>query len=338
MVNSISFSSVNMIELNGKKFMRKIANENERQTTIDQIFYLKCLPENIKKYFPRIEEYTINDRYVSYLMPFYNMLQLDEALLSSSIKKNQIILVLEKLIDIMFLEIYPKFHIPTPKDYFLVMHYNRAINRIKYLLNQRADLFNLINSPYLIINGKECVNGANLLNKIVDSSYFKLLSPPFIGLVHGDLEANHIMFDFKNKSDIDIILLDPRVTNKGGDLAYDLAKLYQSIDGYSHEIQRGSFKFDINYSGKYPEILFLINGHRDFKEYNLMKNQLDKNINRHATYSDCSNWKARTSFIEAVHFLSAPPFFMHSQTDRIAEALYIQGVYLLNEFVQSINL
>ncbi|MCK0473045.1 hypothetical protein [Halalkalibacter sp. APA_J-10(15)] len=326
----MAFSSVKLINKNNRKLILKSAEKNELQTTVEQIEYLNNLPSSLKKYFPNVIDYTISSEMVQYLMPYYDMTQLDVALSGKEVPYYLLEKVLSNLISIVFQEIYPLNKIIPPDNYMYEKHFNRVISRIDYLLFHRKDLVNIIKAPYLKINQKTYMNFYNCINKVMDKDHINSISPIELSLIHGDLEANHIMFKEKDKK-LRIKLLDPRVSKNGGDFAYDLAKLFQSVHGQVHEIQRGNFCLEIKSNMHCPEVNFSIHNCRDIDELKKLLDVLRIDVNQ---YSFDKSWEQRTMFIESIHFLSSPPFFLSEKFPPFAaEALYIQGIILLNNYV-----
>ncbi|MEI2358512.1 hypothetical protein [Mesobacillus zeae] len=314
---------------NDQAYIVKTAQQKDLVTTIEQIHYLQNLPDEIKSYFPEITEFNITAESVSYHMPFYKMNQLDDALLDPDCQMDEIHEALTLLIDLLFSHIYGKDSKPVPEDFVLKTHIQRMEKRIHYFLSQRPDLCRLILSPALKINGEIFTNTLPSFDFLLREKNLESLTPSNLSFVHGDLEANHILF-LKQQGEMQLKLLDPRSTDKGGDFAYDLGKLFQSIHGKSHVIQRGQFSLKYELEKDIPEIEFYVNSGRP-SEY---KDLFDKVINRINERCNDKNWEKRTLFSEAAHFLSAPPFFLESDCDAAA-GLYLQGILLLNDFMKN---
>ena len=81
------------------------------------------------------------------------------------------------------------------------------------------------------------------LNKLVEHCYdicvANTVEEP--GLLHGDLCASNIIFDFGRKR---LRLIDPRGGNVYGDLRYDLAKLHHSLFGGYDHILGGMYSYE----------------------------------------------------------------------------------------------
>lgn len=91
-------------------------------------------------------------------------------------------------------------------------------------------------------------------------------------------------------------------------------------------------KFDLDRS--IPEVKFNIKPNRDKDQYKRLQLILESEINSMGLEHKILNLKERILFAEATHFISAPPFFLDNcYHNNLAEALYIQGVLLFNEFL-----
>lgn len=331
-MDNICFSSVRKIIMDNRTCMLKIANNKEREITIEQINYLLKLPNSLKEFFPEILSYDINEEQVHYIMPYYNMPTLDEVLRTKKISLHEIQLVLKQLIHFMFTNVYTRKQTTPPNDLIKKQHLDRIDKRLKFMYNTQKNFQYLIDSKELQINNKKYLNYPYILEEIEKHGIIKQLNPNFIGLIHGDLEANHIMFNIEG-SQIKLRLLDPRFPKGGGDIAYDMGKLWQCLNGLSHEIQTGNFILDIIQYSNTTKINFSINSTLCLADYNYLKNSIIDSLEEHMTTHEVEKLLLRTEFAEAVHFLSAPPFFVGDNfPDYLAEALYIQGIIKINDF------
>jgi hypothetical protein len=326
---NVKFSSVEIIEREGKKYVQKTADEAERQITLDQITYLNSLPADLKSYFPKIEETYISCEKVSYLMPYYDLQHLDLTIDQKSVALSSIKNILDCIIKFMFINVYRLNRHECSSDFFDVVYVNRMVRRTEKFVELKPQCERLVKSEYLLINGKKCLNLGGIISELGTPRIKSLLSPRFISLIHGDLEVNHILYREDSKG-IRFMLLDPRPNSNGGDLAYDIAKLYQAINGMSIAIELGNFSIEIK-DADIPEVKFHITPNRDIEEYCFLKEHVNSLLSVLSESEGIDCLMERVMFAEASHFISAPPFYIDSEGS-VAEALYIEGIVLLNKF------
>ena len=332
---SLLFSSVEKIEKNGFAQIIKRAHKDELETTANQINYLLNLPDELQNIFPNILEYRIGKHEVWYTMPFYSMHSLDCALYQNQISIDDLKTIFYSLINTVFDKIYIHNIHSAPSDYIKTIHFNRIEKRLKYLYSKRPDLSTLIYSDIITINDVKYRNALVLLNEIQQQSILLgKLSPKFLGLIHGDLETNHILFDINDDKKVELILLDPRMPLNGGDYTYDMGKLWQSIDGQANNLIKGLFNLSFNMTNRQIDAKFSIHNLRPVEELKELQEFVIGIINKKQIHND-TNWYYRCLFSQAAHFLSAPPFFMDKNyPEKLAEAMYLTGVIQLNNLYE----
>lgn len=331
---NLSFSHVEKIQKNGLVQIIKRANKDELVTTTEQINYLLNLPKELKNIFPSILEYYIGEE-VWYTMPFYSLLSLDDALYKTDIPISTLEMVFKELINTIFDKMYVHNIQKAPRDYITKTHFERIQKRLKYLCYIRPDLSALIHSNTIYVNGVKKLNALTLLDMLKErTDLLNKLSPNFLGLIHGDLETNHILFDIDENKKVKLILLDPRMPLDGGDYTYDLGKLWQSLDGEIGSLIRGLFTLSYNTIKGKHDFNFVVNNLREETELNSLQKYVFNIVNKKILSLD-DNWYYRCLFSQAAHFLSAPPFFVDKKyPEKLAEALYITGVIQLNNLFE----
>ena len=111
------------------------------------------------------------------------------------------------------------------KDSYDEAYIGKTLDR----LSKVKDLVPFANDEYININGKMCKNVFFVIDKIKQEME-KYLPEKFV-FIHGDCTFSNMMLDKNNNP----VLIDPRGyfgnTELYGDVAYDWAKLYYSIEG-----------------------------------------------------------------------------------------------------------
>ena len=333
---ALSFSEVNRFKKDSKEYILKVAKGKEMDVTVSQIKYLLDLPQNLKDKFPKVESYTIENDKVTYVYPFYDLNMLDKVLVNNEDDVEILEQLLSEVITFMCKEVYTLDNKTTDENFFNKKYLTRTESRVQYLLEEREDLKKLITSDEIEINGR-CYLNINECMKIIKSSpKLQLLIPNKLCKVHGDLLAEHILYDARDKEKIKFILIDPRCDSEGGDVAYDLAKLYQSIEGKFYEFISGNFEYDCDYEKEIPVVNFRVKTLRNSSDYKSLQDRVKSAIDKFQDNSLFKNIDMRICFAEACHFIGAPPFYTGSEfKNRLAEILYIQGVIQLNKFIST---
>ncbi|SFU66085.1 hypothetical protein SAMN04487886_10922 [Clostridium sp. DSM 8431] len=266
---ALSFSEVNKFKKDSKEYILKVAKGKEMDVTVSQIKYLLDLQPNLKDKFPKVESYNIEDDKVTYVYPFYDLNMLDKVLVDNDEDVEILEKLLSEVVTFMCKEVYTLENKPADKSFFNKKYLTRIEDRVQYLLTERKDLKKLITSDKIKINGKFYLNIHECMKLIKESSKLQLLIPSKLCKVHGDLLAEHILYDAEDNSKF--ILIDPRCDSEGGDVAYDLAKLYQSIEGEFYEFISGNFEYEYNYEKEIPVVNFKVKTLRNSLDYERLR-------------------------------------------------------------------
>lgn len=318
-----------------RKLVRKRAS-NGKKKLIDEINWLLSLPEKIKIHFPEVLVSYKNNSIAYYEMPFYDIPTLRQAIFNKIIDEKTVCKILDKIFDFMYVNLYSKKIQDVPLDFVKKIHFNRFKERINQT-RKKAKIFNKILQKKYIIWGKErYLNALFLINDFESNKQLiNLLSPLWMSQIHGDLHFDNILIDVdKNKVLSNFVLIDPRGWLQGSDYAYDLGKLWHSIHGLYDFIHKGDFYFnmkeisddEIKITLKYKNISVL-------KVYRYILENFPKVLDEKYKLSKADpNWKLRTLFNEAIHFLSLPDFHLSFDgKEEKAISLYMTGVKILNE-------
>lgn len=193
-------------------------------------------------------------------------------------------------------------------------YYRKTIKRIHSI--RQAIPFS--NDDYIVINGKRCKNVMNdpsFLRKLVERRLFNTTYCP----IHGDCTLTNTMIDKNGK----IYFIDARgyfgSEKVLGDIRYDWAKLYYSINGNFDQFNIKNFTLDITNEG----IKYSINsgGWEELTEYFLSK------------IPDCN-----IDEIKIIHAIIWLSLASHAWEDFDSMCLaYYNGLYLLNECIEGEN-
>ena len=186
-------------------------------------------------------------------------------------------------------------------------YYNKTMKRLRSI----RDVVPFSNDEYIIINGRKCINVIacpDYLKQKVD----RIISDSNFGIIHGDCTLTNTLMD----ENFNIYFIDARgyfgKTPLIGDVYYDWAKVYYSIEGKFDQFNIRNFELNI----KENEISFSIgaSGWENLTEYFLNKIQ------------NCDLY--RLKLIHAIVWLSLASH-CSDDYDSLCLAFY-NGLYLLN--------
>ena len=231
-----------------------IKKESETERLADEIFYYKTIQRDINKsiFFPRlIASGTGITNWL--LLEKYGYRNLGEYLISSEeISWDSIF---DNLLSILIQ--FGIFTDTAPVNYSHAreMYIDKTEREYENFVNSRPDLSEMFNSPTLTINGITYQNFEFIWSFEIQQYLYNHL--PYVStMIHGDFCFSNILY---GSSDI-FKFIDPRGSfgKQGifGDMRYDIAKLYHSVDGkYEHfindkfEVRGSSGKYTLDFSG-----------------------------------------------------------------------------------------
>jgi hypothetical protein len=239
----------------------------------------------------------------------------------------------------MFEKVYSKKVQATPTDYVVNTHLDRMRKRLYRLSNVSDKFKSLIKANVVRIGSQSHKNILPLINEIEKSQgIIQKLQPPRTNIVHGDLEFAHILVDTKDITSPHFILLDPRSHPGGLDIAYDLGKLWQTFHGFLDLIAWERFVME-EYSTTGDVVSLEVFELKDKKTVDTLSYVDEKMTTLLTKYQRAQNdpyLLMRTIFSCASHICSAGPFYLRNDgEEKVAIALYVKGMQLLNDFYKN---
>ena len=133
--------------------------------------------------------------------------------------------------------------------------------------------------------------------------------------------------------------MDPRGDKEGSSIYYDLGKIWHSVNGLYDFLHTDQFEIDYKFKNKEILVDLNFNNHKALAIYNKIKISLPKLLMQFPQIKDDKYWMQKILFSEMCHFASVMPFHLKSKGNNDkAIAMYIIGVKLFNEFVDSIQM
>ena len=193
----------------------------------------------------------------------------------------------------------------------------------------------IINSKYIIMNGKKFYNLPTLLKWIEsDKDTLKKLEPPFLCKVHGDLHFDNFLVDKRSNDDVRFKLLDPRGLDDKYNYSYDLGKFWHSFHSKYDIIHEGLFEIKYGFKKNNFVADMKITDKGLLNTFRKINNKFEKIIKSTSLMKNDKHWVMRCLFSEVGHLCSLMPFHLkYDERERLAIALYLTGIKLMNDFV-----
>ncbi|MCK5305922.1 MAG: NTP transferase domain-containing protein [Candidatus Omnitrophica bacterium] len=287
-----------------------------------EIKWINRLPEKLQKHFPQILNFYISKEPTYFEMPYYDMPALRNLLLNGKIKAGKALKTIEKILDFMFREVYCLDNKPALESYVIERHLKRIYERLIQTYQEVGIFRDIIDAPYIQINGKKYKNIIPLTKEMSGNpGFIKWLMPPFTCKVHGDLHFDNILIGEKGN----FVLVDPRGDDL--DITYDMGKIWHSCHGLYDFIHMGKFHL----TKKRANITYKIKSSPAILEYRKIYRALPEIILKYRQVKADSLFLTRAFFAEAAHFSSVIPFQIKNDgKEKIALACYAVGVEFLN--------
>ena len=320
------------INVGGELRLRKQTSITQ-DDLIKEINFLINIPDDLKKHFPTILNYSLNDELVYYDMPLYEYPTLRSLLIDGLIEVDEVILILKEIISFMFDSVYTiNINHAVPKI-FEEMHLNRINDRLPKVSASSEFLRSVIDAEVVIINGETVPSIKSMLHYIQNTpELLEKIIPNNTSMVHGDFHFDNILI---NPDTYDFILIDPRGELRGYDWAYDIGKLWTSFDGKYDLIHEGLIEVDYDFDGAVPVVYFEFTDNVLLNEYNEINVKMEKIFNFFANKEDISDYSLyKVKMIEALHFCALAPFHLTEEDiDIKALTRYATGIQLLNRLI-----
>lgn len=289
-------------------------SDNKKKLIYEINWYLN-VPSELKIFSPRLINYTISNKQVSYSLEYYGYQTLADLFLFGSIEGKLWNIIIERLFEII--QLFKKNKSNLPYHFYKEMYYQKTIERLD-ILKKEAYWKEIMGYEKISINGKVYRNIGFFLPRL-EEKVKQLYLKKDMGFIHGDLCLSNILFDPSNKL---FKFIDPRgyfgEQSVFGDIKYDLAKLRHSFSG--------SYDFIVTN-------LFHLEKKKDVFTFEVYTEEVNKEVAKiFDKILEKNGFSLRhVRFIEALLFLSMIP--LHSENRDRQTAFYLRGIQLINECV-----
>jgi len=321
-------------ELQKLMIVRKEVRGRGREKLVNEIKWLETIPQNLQHKFTKVRNYGIDNDCIWFEMDYHDLPCLRELILKGEIQATRAVELLEKILDFMFKEIYTR-KVTKNKGGWV---WKKHIVRVNYRLlqtKQEAPIFSrIMSAKKIVLNGKEYENIPFLIKEICERPLLlQKIEPKNLRMIHGDLHFQNILVSLDDPDGF--ILADPRGELSGSDLYYDMGKLWHSFNGLYDFLHTNMFSLKLQINNEVVSAMVDYNSPKIVKEYEKIKKELPKKLERYNLIKQDPNWELKILFAEAMHFSSVMPFHLKNDgKEEKAIAMYLTGVRLLNEFFE----
>lgn len=282
-------------------------------------WYLK-LPDDVEYVRPRIFSYSLSYEKPYVEMEFYSYHTLHELYLYGDLTKSQWKSIFERIkfiIDDFSRYKLKDIHI---KDALKNMYLDKSVERLEKL--KEDERFSRFFSEDIKVNGINYCSLSEIIEILRVEIPKRLYNAEEFQIIHGDLCFANIMID-ENLNFIKVI--DPRGQfgkyDIYGDLRYELAKLFHSVDGKYDYIIKDLFEIKLNKDT--GEIIYEVQDKgREFDLFDELKSSFKDII--------CKNYD-EIELIESLLFLSMIP--LHGESYNHQLAMLATGIEILNRTI-----
>jgi len=311
-----------------------------KQKLINEVHWILKLPPELKNYFPEITGYDLEHHPVYYEMKYYPHPTLKTLLLNQAINLEKARDILENILDFMFSQVYSRKRLTPPPGYIRYCYLRKARARVQASRSKSRTFDSLTEVPNLVINGHEMTNLATLFDQIsLDAKFLGKLEPPFLCLTHGDFKLDNMLIDLATGN---FILIDPRGKSPIGldvdDPISDLAKLFTSCHGFYDLLHEDLFTLTIKKQRSTMDIQIEFGSPQVQANFEKLTSWLLELLSKYPEIADeDKNWQRRLFFTESMLMIANAPFHLTTDpgSERLAMGLYVRGIQLLNQFLNS---
>ena len=287
-----------------------------KEKLIDEIQYYHLLPSDVGVFFPRVISHGAESDDPHLTMEYYSYPTLAELYLFENLNPRIWEQIFRHLFDII--QRFLTHRSPLDHGDYYAMYIRKTENRLNTLCAS-SSFFQKVITDYsdLHINGKRYRNFWQLWPAIKEFAR-RLGRPEHHTLIHGDMGFSNILYDVNSRV---CRFVDPRGSfgSSGiyGDIKYDVAKLYHSVEG-CYDFMTNDL-FDITWA----------NDQVTFEVYKHEEGAPIKRLFDSIFFQLFNRWEVR--LIEGLLFITMCP--LHDDSSKRQKAMYVTGLKILNEVI-----
>ena len=302
-----SMAETFLIKRNDKNIIIKKATGLPSRKLSNELNFLIKLSNNhkIATHIPEILDFKRNNQSILVVLRYYPANTLAHEILFGKIDKKRAWERVEEVLDFVMSNLWTTEKSTKTENYINSYFLQRIRKSIDSLIKKAPTLSRLAMADKVIINGSTYLNLLKIVDVVEkDKELIKMLTPPFICNIWGDLHPNNILLAKNN-----FILIDPR--GDLGDPIYDLGKMYHTF---------GPGRYDFVDNDLYDVMLEDKNGipvikrkflteHPSWVIYDFLQRKFENNIEKFVLPGDIF-WKLRWDFLNFCIYSTMPPFLV----------------------------
>lgn len=318
--------------LSKQTIVRKKAGPEGIEKLKNEAFWIDDLPPTIINKFPAILDKQFKSTGGFFDMAYYPFPSLRSQLVSGQLSADEFLEIISNILDFMFNDLYPRRIGKFSQERFKESHLGRIIARIdvpspdQYFDRMRGN-------ETIVVNGKPFQTWKTEREWISANmdAFTAAYCPEQSHLIHGDFHLQNVLYDYEGNN---FILADPRGELDGGDIFYDMGKLWHSLNGLYDFIHTDQYILDISEDGS--EVNYYFTNEFGVELFHSMRPKVLEQLERHFQRMGIENGYERMLFNELMHFATLSPFHLHlnpiSNRCERATVLYVRALELLDEF------
>jgi dTDP-glucose pyrophosphorylase len=292
-----------------------IKRSEHREKLIDEINYLRLLPDELQPLFPRVFGWSTEWREPWLEMEYYGYPTLAELFVFESVDPDVWRRVFEHLHAVVTRAFMTHERPIDPSD-VRTMLFDKTLARLK-ALTAPDQLVDLVRREQVVVNGKTLLSLPSVQDIVL--MHVDRIAETAVGhAIHGDLCFSNVLYDLRSNA---CKFIDPRgsFARPGifGDIRYDIAKLWHSVHGLYDFITADLFRVDI----AEQDVRMRIQTRR---QHELIRRQFERVFAETFDLAD-------VQLVTALIFLGLAPFHADAPTRQIA--FYVRGLQLLDEWL-----
>jgi hypothetical protein len=315
----------------GRRTVRKEAMGVGRGKLTEEIQWLRGLEGPASRHFPELVDHRIEPYGVSMDLAYHPLPTLRRLILSGEIDEAEAARWACRVLAVLKRDIHPTGQRPAPSDYVWRTHLRRIEERLAETANALPERQALWTADRVRVNGVWLRNVHDLITALAhDQKALRMLTPNRLVRTHGDPHFDNILIDRNNYR---FFLIDPR-GNDGYDVAYDLGKIWHSVNSMYDLIHDGHVRVEatgdeINYTFTAPRMVTF---------YRRVRERIRAWLLATGWAQGDPYWLLKVRLAEAAHMCSVMPFHIaRDHQDTVVLACYARGLELINSLYEELT-
>jgi hypothetical protein len=221
-------------------------------------------------------------------------------------------------------DIHPAGQRPAPGDYVWRTHLRRIEERLAETASALPERQALWTADKVRVNVVWLRNVHDVVTDLARNQHaLRILTPNHLVRTHGDPHFDNILID---RNSYRFYLIDPR-GNDGYDVAYDLGKIWHSVNSMYDLIHDGHVRVEAQGN----EINYTLTSPRMVAFYRRVRERIRAWLTATGWSQGDPYWMLKVRLAEAAHMCSVMPFHIaRDQQDTVVLACYARGLELIN--------